>query len=246
MTPTAETSSGPYAIVSGGAGYLGSAVSARLREQGLHVVVLDRIAPSIAGVDFVEVDLADEATTDAGLRRLLAERGAPAALVMCQGWSPKGQDGRAPAESDVSAALFRQVLDANLTSCFLLLRTLVPAMAEAGSGRVVAVGSTAAQTGRTTAGVAYASAKAGLAAAMRSFAVRYGARGVLLNTVAPGKVDNPDWPDSPEGIAAYRREIPMGRLADKDEVADVIAFLVSDRNSYLTGQTVTVDGGRLA
>ncbi|GAA2229347.1 MULTISPECIES: SDR family NAD(P)-dependent oxidoreductase [Kitasatospora] len=235
-----------YAVISGGSGHLGSAVAARLLAEGRRVVVLDRVPPRAQGAEFHQTDLADEQATDERLARLLELRGAPDGLVMCQGWSPKGPDGRPLPEAEVPAALFRQVLDANLTSCFLLMRTLVPAMAEAGRGRVVAVGSAAAHTGRTTAGAAYAAAKAGLAAMVSTFAVRHGGDGVLINTVAPGKVANPDWPDSAEEIDRYRREIPVGRLAHKEEVADLIAFLVSDRNSYLTGQTVIVDGGRLA
>ena len=118
-------------------------------------------------------------------------------------------------------------------------------MAAAGTGRVVAIGSAAAHTGRTTAGSAYAAAKAGVAALVRTFGARYAPQGVLINDVSPGKIANPNWPDYPEAIARYRQEIPMGRLAEAGEVADAIAFLLSHRNTYITGQTVIVDGGRL-
>ncbi|MGW1597181.1 SDR family NAD(P)-dependent oxidoreductase [Streptomyces sp. NPDC002343] len=237
---------GGYTVVSGGAGFLGSALTDRLLAEGRTVVVLDREPPRHPGAVPVLVDLADETALEKVLDRLLTERGAPAHLVMCQGWSPKGGDGAAIEEEEMPAGLFRQTLDANLTSCFLLLRALVPAMADRGRGRVVAVGSAAAHTGRTTATSAYAAAKAGVAALVRTFAVRYAHRGVLVNTVAPGKIDNPGWPDAPDAVARYRTEIPLGRLADAAEVADAIAFLLSSGNTYITGQTLIIDGGRLS
>ncbi|MFJ4695462.1 SDR family NAD(P)-dependent oxidoreductase [Streptomyces sp. NPDC088766] len=242
----AENDRGRYSVVSGGSGFLGSAVTERLLAEGHHVVVLDRTPPRHPEAVLIEVDLADESALEKALGRLLAERGAPAGLVMCHGWSPKAEDGSTIPENEVPAELFRQVLDTNLTSCFLLLRTLVPAMAATGSGRVVAVGSAAAHTGRTTAGSAYAAAKAGVAALVRTFGVRYAHQGVLINDVSPGKIANPDWPDSPQAIAHYRQEIPVGRLAEAAEVADAISFLLSPLNSYITGQTVIVDGGRLS
>ncbi|WP_329049287.1 SDR family oxidoreductase [Streptomyces violaceus] len=234
-----------YTVVTGGAGFLGSAVTGRLLADGQRVVVLDRETPARPEAHAFQVDLADEAALERVLGRLLEERGAPGALALCHGWSPKGADGSRIPETDVPADLFRQVIDANLTSCFVLLRTLVPAMAAAGTGRVVAIGSAAAHTGRTTAGSAYAAAKAGVAALVRTFGARYAPQGVLINDVSPGKIANPNWPDSPEAIARYRQEIPMGRLAEAGEVADAIAFLLSHRNTYITGQTVIVDGGRL-
>ncbi|KOT90816.1 hypothetical protein ADK86_25080 [Streptomyces sp. NRRL F-5755] len=235
-----------YTVISGGSGFLGSALTDRLLAEGRQVVVLDRTPPRGPGAVPVQVDLSDETALQGALDRLLAERGAPARLVMCHGWSPKGEDGTAIPEEKMPAGLFRQALDANLTSCFLLMRALVPAMAGRGFGRVVAVGSAAAHTGRTTATSAYAAAKAGVAALVRTFAVRYAPQGVLINTVAPGKITNPGWPDAPDAVARYRTEIPLGRLADADEVADAISFLISPQNSYITGQTMIIDGGRLA
>jgi 3-oxoacyl-[acyl-carrier protein] reductase len=69
---------------------------------------------------------------------------------------------------------------------------------------------------------------------------------VLINAVAPGKFFNPDWPDEPERVKHYERSVPLGRLASADEVAALIGFLSSEANTYLTGQTIVQDGGRLS
>jgi NAD(P)-dependent dehydrogenase (short-subunit alcohol dehydrogenase family) len=236
----------PYVLVSGGAGHLGSAVVDKLVQAGTLPVVLDRTPLPRTRVPSLEADLVQPASVTGAVTALLNEYGAPAGLVLCHGWAPKADDGSALPEGDVSAELFSRVLDINLTSCFLLLQGLLPAMAESGGGRVVVVGSAAAHTGRTNASVAYAASKAGLGAIVRTLAVRYAPAGVLLNDVSPGKFAHPGWPDSAETIERYRQEIPVGRLADAEEVAEVITFLISEKNTYLTGQSVIVDGGRLA
>jgi NAD(P)-dependent dehydrogenase (short-subunit alcohol dehydrogenase family) len=239
-------STAPYVLVSGGAGHLGSAVVDRVLQARTTPVVLDRTKLACEGVQSLQADLAQLAAVPHAVTTLLGRYGAPAGLVLCHGWSPKAEDGNALAEGEVSAELFTRVLDTNLTSCFLLLQGLLPAMAESGGGRVVVVGSAAAHTGRTNASVAYAASKAALGAMVRTFAVRYANAGVLLNDVSPGKIAHPGWPDSAETIERYRQETPAGRLAGADEVAEVITFLISEKNTYLTGQSVIVDGGRLA
>ncbi|MBK8730535.1 MAG: SDR family oxidoreductase [Propionicimonas sp.] len=235
-----------YVLVSGGAGHLGSAVVDRVVESGRQPVVLDRTPTARPGVRSLNVDLAEPTAGESVVRRLLTDLGAPDAVVLCHGWSPKADDGSPLPETAVSAELFNRVLATNLTSCFLLLQGLLPAMAQAGGGRVAVVGSAAAHTGRTNASAAYAASKAGLGALVRILAVRYAPDGVLLNDVSPGKIAHPGWPDSAEMIARYRDETPAGRLANAEEVADVIGFLISEKNTYLTGQSVIVDGGRLA
>jgi NAD(P)-dependent dehydrogenase (short-subunit alcohol dehydrogenase family) len=235
-------------VVAGGSGVLGAQVVQRLVDAGDRVVVLDRVAPDVTGdaVSHLRVDLTDESEVTAALGEVCAGCSAPRALVNCQGWSPKNPDGTPVVEEDLSAKLFLSVLEVNLLSCFLTLRFVVPVMAAAGGGRVVNVSSTSGLTGRTTASPAYAAAKAGLDALTRNFAVRYADRGVLVCSVAPGKFTNPTWPHNAEQLDGYRREIPLGRLALPGEVADLVAFLASENNTYLTGQTLVIDGGRLA
>jgi len=68
----------------------------------------------------------------------------------------------------------------------------------------------------------------------------------LINAVAPGKFFNPHWPDDPENAKRYERSVPLGRLASGDEIAALIGFLSSGANTYVTGQTILQDGGRLS
>ena len=236
----------PYVLVSGGAGHLGSAIVEKLMQTRSFPVVVDRATPARPGVPSLEADLVPSASVTGAVTTLLSQYGAPAGLVLCHGWSPKAEDGNAIAEVDMSAELFSRVLDTNLTSCFLLLQGLLPAMAESGGGRVVVVGSAAAHTVAPT--------RRWHTPRARPDSARWSAYSLcdtrqqesLLNDVSPGKIAHRGWPDSAETIERYRQEIPVGRLADPEDVAEVITFLISEKNTYLTGQSVIVDGGRLA
>jgi 3-oxoacyl-[acyl-carrier protein] reductase len=88
--------------------------------------------------------------------------------------------------------------------------------------------------------------KAAIAALPRLLALELALSQVLINAVAPGKFSNPDWPDDPEKVKRYAKSVPLGRLASGDEIAALIGFLSSDANSYVTGQTILQDGGRLS
>jgi len=238
-----------WGIVAGGSGALGSAVTAGLVREGHRVLVLDRVtAPDdLDGtVSSVLVDLVDSAQVAKAVDDAVAEWGAPSVLVNCQGWSPKDEEGVAIGDADMSAEMFTEALQVNLLTAFLTIRTVIPHMAAAGGGRVVSVSSASARTGRTTAAAVYAAAKAGVEALTRHFAVQYGSSGVLVGAVAPGKFVNPNWPDNSELVDAYQAEIPLGRRATPAEVAEAILYLASASNTYLTGQTVLVDGGRLS
>ena len=88
--------------------------------------------------------------------------------------------------------------------------------------------------------------KAAIAALPRLLALELALSKVLINAVAPGKFFNPDWPDDPEKVKRYEKSVPLGRLASGDEIAALIGFLSSDANTYVTGQTILQDGGRLS
>lgn len=241
MTPT------PYVLITGGAGHLGGAIAARVAATHRRTIVLDRHLPSTPSLGpTLLVDLTDSEATRTLLRTLVSTEGPPAGIVICHGWSPKTDEGSRLDDAQVSADLFRLVLDVNLTSSFVICAELLPAMAKAGGGRVVVVCSAAAHTGRTNASTAYVASKAGLRGMVHALAVHWASSGILMNDVSPGKISHPAWDDSAGAITQYVAETPGGRLTDAQDVVGLIDFLISDSNTYITGQSILVDGGRLA
>jgi NAD(P)-dependent dehydrogenase (short-subunit alcohol dehydrogenase family) len=239
---------GAVAVVAGGAGRLGRSVARGLVQDGHRVLVVDRtpVAEQSDHLIGAVADLTDEARVRQVVTDCTRRWAAPRVLVNCQGWSPKGGDGRVTGPAELAADDFMEVVRVNLLSCYLTMRAVVPVMADSGGGRVVNVSSTSGLTGRTTASAAYAAAKAGIDALTRTFAAAYGRRGVLVTAVAPGKFRNPEWPDDPASVSRYVTEVPLDRLAEAEDIGEFIRFLVSSRNNYITGHTMVVDGGRLA
>lgn len=134
----------------------------------------------------------------------------------------------------------------NVASNLQLLQGLLPRMAAAGYGRVVAVSSVYAHRARLGR-VAYSASKAAIEEVVRSVAVEYGRFGVLANCVAPGFVltDLTYQNNDAEQLQALAERVPVGRLAEPDEIAIFISWLVSAENSYITGQSIAIDGGFL-
>jgi NAD(P)-dependent dehydrogenase (short-subunit alcohol dehydrogenase family) len=144
----------------------------------------------------------------------------------------------------VSADNWSVTQQVNVGSNLALLQGLLPQMAAAGYGRVVAVTSVYAHRARKGR-VAYSASKAALEEVVRSVAVEYGPFGVLANCVAPGFVltDLTYQNNDADQIKALAQRIPVGRLAEPEEIARFISWLVSADNSYLTGQSIAIDGG---
>ena len=145
---------------------------------------------------------------------------------------------------ELTMAQWQEIQGVNLSSAFALVSALAPGMAARGFGRIVGISSAYATRAREGRG-AYAASKAGLEALVRTVAVEFASSGVLANCVAPGFVDteltrrnNP-----PEAITQLLERVPIGRLATVDEIGRAVAFLVSPSNTYVTGQTLVVDGG---
>ena len=212
-------------LVTGGSRGIGRAVSEVLSVRGWQV-----LAPSRQ-----ELDLADASSVGAFLSSLTTEVDG---LVLNAGVnSPR----------DLGALSFEEwnkVHQVNETSAFQLVSGLVPMMAQRGRGRLVAI--TSAYTARGRDGrAAYSSSKSGLEALMRSVAVEYSSSGVMANSVAPGFVDTDltRQNNTDETITRLLERVPVGRLAEPMEIAEAVAFLMSDDNRYITGHTLNVDGG---
>jgi NAD(P)-dependent dehydrogenase (short-subunit alcohol dehydrogenase family) len=215
-------------LVTGAARGIGRAIAERYRTDGWEV-----IAPTRA-----ELDLANSAAVDAYARGL-AVRGIDA-IVNNAG------ENRIASIVDLERAVWERILAINVTAPFLLLQQLAPAMAERGWGRIVNISSVYSIVSRPGR-VAYSASKAALNGLTRTAALEYGNRGVLVNAVCPGFVetDMTHQNNTPEQIAWLQSLVPLDRLATPAEIADFVHMLGSDRNSYVTGQSLAIDGGFL-
>jgi len=140
--------------------------------------------------------------------------------------------------------LLRDTLEVNLIAPLRLARALLPAMAERGWGRVVNVTSVWTVVARERR-LPYIVSKTGLNGLTRAMAVEFGSRGVLVNAVAPGFVmtEMTTRNNTPEQLQVIAKGVPLRRLAEPDEIAELVAFLASSRNSFMTGQVLVCDGG---
>lgn len=146
---------------------------------------------------------------------------------------------------DMDAALIDRLLAVNVRAPLLLIAALVPSMAARGRGSIVNLSSVSAVVG-TPRRAAYAASKGALDAATRSLAIELGPRGIRVNAVAPGVVDTALWERNrsiPGVIEQIEAQTPLRRWAEPDDIAEVIVFLASDASRFVTGETISADGG---
>ncbi len=239
-------------IVTGGADGIGWACAERLAQERARVVLVDRNAPAVrqradalgAAHLGIGADVTDEASVAALMREVLARFGRLDGLVNCAGVPDQAA---ATLEQDVAA--FDRVLGVHLRGTFLLCREAGRAMLPRRSGAIVNLASIAGLAG-IPARNAYGAAKAGIVAMTRSLACEWARSGLRVNAVAPGYVRTALVDrlvrEGALDVAAIEARTPLGRLAEPAEIADVIAFLLSPRASYVTGTCVEADGGWLA
>lgn len=143
---------------------------------------------------------------------------------------------------NMTAGDWQRVLDVNLTGTFLCTKAVIEAMAGRGFGRIINTSSISSLGNRGQ--VNYASAKAGIIGLTKTLALEYARSGVTVNCIAPGATDTEMTQSLPEEARQrFVRKIPMGRLADPEEIAAVHLFLAGGAASYITGQVLFVDGG---
>ena len=217
--------------MTGAARGLGAAIAERLAADGFAVLGAD-----LEGAEH-RLDVREPGAWEVGARSLEAA-GAPWALVNCAALTVvRDLFAIEPDEWD-------DVLATNLRGSFLGIRAIGPLLAARGEGRIVNVSSDSALKGRGAVGAHYAASKAALLSLTRRAAAKLAPSGVTVNAVVPGTIDGETVRelagDELEGLAA---EAALGRLADPSEIAALVAWLVSDEASYVTGSVLVADGG---
>ncbi len=237
------------AIVTGASRGIGHAVAQRFRNLGWRVITVSRqplpaLCPWNAEPNMhIQLDLSDldEITKTVDLLRPLLGGSRLHALVNNAGISPKGPAGERVNSLTTDLKVWQQMYNTNFYAPLILTRGFAQELSNA-RGAVVNLCSIAGYRVHPFAGAAYATSKASLAALTREMAADMAPMGVRVNAIAPGEINTSIL--SPGTLSIVDQDIPMRRLGQVDEVADLIEFLCSERSSYITGAEIAIDGGQ--
>jgi 2-hydroxycyclohexanecarboxyl-CoA dehydrogenase len=239
---------GRVAVVTGGGRGIGRAVAVRLARDGAAVAIWERdeasareTAALIEGAGGRSIacvgDAASKSGIEAALARTRRELGPVTILV-----NNAGITGFEPF-TQVSEAALERMLAVNLKGPFLCTQAVMADMLAAGWGRVINVTSSSAQTGASPM-ASYVASKGGLFGLTKALAIEFADRGVTVNSVPPGFVDTPMLRESPVDVDAFAAGTPMKRPGRPEDIAAACAYLASEAAGYVTGQTISVNGGR--
>lgn len=243
---------GKVAVVTGAARGIGACIAERLTAQGALAVLADRtpsveatagqIAAAGGGTDWLAFDVTDSASVDAAAAEVLRRHGRVDILVANAGMSYE-----LPAIEHTDEA-WRTVMSVNLDGVFYCIRAFARPMLAAGAGAIVATSSIAGvKAVRPELHVGYDVSKAAVAHLCRMLGVEWAKAGVRVNAIGPGYTDTDMLAEvgksRPDVMKIWLDDIPAGRLMNRTEIANTVAFLVSDAASGITGQLVLVDGG---
>jgi acetoacetyl-CoA reductase len=237
--------SGRVAIVSGGTRGIGAAISMALQQAGYSVAANyagnDAAAGSFTretGIKSYKFDVSNFEACKRGIATIAAELGPVDVLVNNAGITRDTTIHRMTPEQ------WQNVIDTNLTSCFNLSRLVIDGMRERNFGRIVNIGSINGQAGQYGQ-VNYAAAKSGIHGFTKALAQEGAAKGITVNAIAPGYIDTEMVRAVPPNVLEkIIAKIPVGRLGHAEEIARAVLFLVADEAGFITGSTLSVNGGQ--
>lgn len=251
MATAHSLASGDVVIVTGAAQGFGRAIARRLASQGARVAVWDvqppdetvRLCREAGGVaQGWQVDVGRDDQIVGGVEQVEAAWGIPYALVNNAGIHPRS------AALEMDTAFWDRVLRVNLTGTFVCSRTVGRRMVAAGKGVIVNIASGRALEGAVN-GAPYAASKAGIIALTKTLALEWAKHDIRVNCVIPGVSDTAQPLEAPgetrESLLARGPRIPLGRIGQPEDVAGIISFLLGPDATYMTGQSVAVNGGAI-
>jgi NAD(P)-dependent dehydrogenase (short-subunit alcohol dehydrogenase family) len=240
------------AVVTGGARGMGLECARRLGADGAAVALVDvgeaeaeeaaaRLRTEGVRADAFRADVTKEDEVVEAVQRIGADLGAPGILLNAAGIL------RRTRFLEITVAEWDAVVGVSLTGTFLCSRACLPAMLDAGWGRIVNFSSTAGKSVSTLGGAHYTASKAAVLGLTRAIAKEVAGRGVCVNAVCPGMIDTEMVREycSDDMIGDYARSFPVGRLGRPAEVAALASFLCSDDAGYITGASLDINGGDL-
>ncbi|RJS95090.1 3-oxoacyl-ACP reductase FabG [Salinisphaera sp. Q1T1-3] len=237
---------GQIALVTGASRGIGAAIAERLANDGATVIGTATSASGAAGIDERlsphggagrELDVTDGAAVEALIKAIGKEFGAPGIVVNNAAITRDTLMMRMKDDD------WQAVIDADLNGVFRVSKAVLKGMMKARTGRIVNISSVVGQIGNAGQ-VNYSAAKAGLLGLTRSMAREVGSRNITVNAIAPGFIETDMTRVLPEDTReAMLAQIPLGRLGSVEDIAAAVAFLVSPEASYITGETLSINGG---
>jgi NAD(P)-dependent dehydrogenase (short-subunit alcohol dehydrogenase family) len=231
---------GQVALITGGAGGMGRAISAAFKAAGATVVATDRADKEDLGpgIEYLRYDVTSRSDTDRVIDAVIARHQKVDILVLCA-----GTIARTPLAESTDEE-WQSILNVNVMGVVNPARKLFPLMCERGFGKILAAGSIAAKNGGVASGPAYVASKSAVHGMMRWIAKAGAPHGVYANTLAPGPVETAMWANVTGNAApSANASVPLGRWGNADDIAQAALFLCSPASNWITGTSLDISGG---